>query len=85
MTRWYAIAATAPTGQERILEVKTTNGSARTHSFLSRNEIAVSKQRPEDWRIYRVHLFAISPRIFTTGPPLNGALNLLSEIWRASL
>jgi len=28
--------------------VKTTNGSARTPFFLSRNEVDVSRERPED-------------------------------------
>jgi hypothetical protein len=81
----YDVLSFAPTGQERLLEVKTTNGSARTPFFLSRNELEVSKERQEDWRIYRVHLFATSPRIFTLAPPLDGVLHLRPELWRASL
>jgi hypothetical protein len=81
----YDILSFAPTGQERLLEVKTTNGSARTPFFLSRNELDVAKNREEDWRIYRVHLFATSPRIFTLAPPLAGVLHLRPELWRASL
>lgn len=81
----YDVLSFAPTGQERLLEVKTTNGSARTPFFLSRNELEVSNERPEDWRIYRVHLFATSPRIFTLMPPLDRVLNLRPELWRASL
>jgi hypothetical protein len=80
----YDVLSFAPTGNERLLEVKTTNGSARTPFFLSRNEVEVSKKRPEDWRIYRVHLFAASPRIFTVAPPLDGVLQLRPELWRAS-
>ncbi|MFP5210289.1 MAG: DUF3883 domain-containing protein [Acidobacteriota bacterium] len=80
----YDVLSFAPTGQERLLEVKTTNGSARTPFFLSRNEIDVSNQRHEDWRIYRVHLFATSPHIFTLAPPLDGVLHLRPEMWRAS-
>jgi hypothetical protein len=38
-------------GSERLLEVKTTNGSARTPFFISRNELALAEERPEDWRI----------------------------------
>ena len=81
----YDVLSFAPAGQERLLEVKTTNGSAQTPFFLSRNELEVSKQRPEDWRIYRVHLFATSPRIFTLAPPLDNVLHLRPELWRASL
>jgi Domain of unknown function (DUF3883) len=73
-----------PAGRERLIEVKTTNGAARTPFYLSRNECDLAKERPDDWRIYRVHLFAKNPRIFTIAPPLEGVLNLRPESWRAS-
>jgi hypothetical protein len=73
-----------PRGDERLLEVKTTNGSARTPFFLSRNELAVAAERPKEWQLYRVHLFAKGPRVFTLTPPLEDALNLTTETWRAS-
>lgn len=40
--------------------------------------IAVRNSTIEDiyWRIYRVHTFAQTPRIFTLSPPLDGALHL---------
>jgi hypothetical protein len=41
-------------------------------------------ERPADWRIYRVHLFAKEARIFTIAPPLEAAVNLTAETWRAS-
>lgn len=71
-------------GQPRLIEVKTTNGSARTPFFITRNECALAAERPMDWRIYRVHLFAVDPRIFTIAPPLENAVNLAPETWRAS-
>lgn len=71
-------------GAERLIEVKTTNGSARTPFFLTRNERALSIERPADWRIYRVHLFARQPRIFQLSPPLEAAVTLIPENWRAS-
>jgi hypothetical protein len=70
--------------RERLIEVKTTNGSARTPFFLSRNEREMAIERPADWRIYRVHLFAKDARIFTVAPPLENAVNLRPETWRAS-
>ena len=72
------------TGRERLLEVKTTNGSARTPFFLSRNERDLATERPADWRIYRVHLFAKEPRIFTIAPPIEKSVHLRPEAWRAS-
>lgn len=70
-------------GRERLIEVKTTNGAARTPFFLTRTECSLAAERPSDWCIYRVHLFAKAPRIFTIEPPLEKAVNLLPETWRA--
>jgi Domain of unknown function (DUF3883) len=80
----YDIYSFDPRGRERLIEVKTTNGAARTPFFLSRNECDLAAERPIDWCIYRVHLFARQPRIFTISPPLEDAVNLRPETWRAS-
>lgn len=71
-------------GKERLIEVKTTNGAAQTPFFLTRNEMAVAKERPEHWHLYRVHLFVQHPRIFSVRPPLESALRLDTETWRAT-
>ena len=71
-------------GKERLIEVKTTNGAARTPFFMTRNEMAVAEERSEHWHLYRVHLFAQQPKIYTVRPPLEGMLNLNPETWRAS-
>lgn len=71
-------------GEERLIEVKTTNGGARTPFFLTRNEHEVSEARSDVWRLYRVHLFAQRPSIYTIEPPLAHALHLRAEAWRAS-
>jgi hypothetical protein len=71
-------------GSARLIEVKTTNGSARTPFFLSRNERNRSTERPAEWCIYRVHLFATVPKIFVLAPPLEDSVRLTTEIWRAS-
>lgn len=80
----YDIHSFDPQGHERLIEVKTTNGAARTPFFISRNECELATERPLDWSIYRVHLFARQPRIFTISPPLAEALRLSPEVWRAS-
>jgi hypothetical protein len=51
---------------------------------MTRNECSLATERPEDWRIYRVHRFATAPRIFTISPPLETAVKLTPETWRAS-
>lgn len=71
-------------GCTRLIEVKTTNGSARTPFYLSRNERDVAEERPAEWRIYRVHLFAKEPHVFTIAPPLEKSVHLRPETWRAS-
>lgn len=80
----YDVLSFDPAGCERLVEVKTTNGSARTPFFLTRNERAFAEERPADWCIYRVHLFATTPRIFTLSPPLGRTVDLSPETWRAS-
>ena len=70
-------------GEERLIEVKTTNGAAQTPFFLTRNEIAVAAERPMHCDLYRVHLFAQQPRVFTARPPLDQALAMRPEVWRA--
>ncbi len=80
----YDVLSFSLQGHERLIEVKTTNGSARTPFFISRNECSLAARRPEEWRIYRVHRFALEPRIFTIAPPLENAVNLAPETWRAS-
>jgi hypothetical protein len=80
----YDIASFDLEGVSRLIEVKTTNGSARTPFFLTRNELEVAKQIPSQWQIYRVHLFATGPRVFTIAPPLENSVNLSVASWRAS-
>jgi hypothetical protein len=80
----YDILSFDPDGRERLIEVKTTNGGPRTPFFLSRNEHEVAAARADSWRLYRVHLFAQTPRIFTVSPPLLGSVHLRAETWRAS-
>jgi hypothetical protein len=73
-----------PGGKERQIEVKTTNGAARTPFFISRNEMATAERKPDSWRLYRVHLFAQAPAIFSLQPPLDRVVHLRTETWRAS-
>jgi hypothetical protein len=80
----YDISSFNLEGSPRLIEVKSTNGSARTPFFITRNEFSVAKEIPAQWKIYRVHLFASSPHVFTITPPLENKLKLSTETWRAS-
>lgn len=54
-----------------------------TPFFLTRRELEASKEL-DAWRLYRVHQFTQTPRIFTLAPPLDALLHLYAETWRAS-
>lgn len=71
-------------GRTRLIEVKTTNGSARTPFYLTRNERELAEEKSAEWCIYRVHQFAKDPRVFTVAPPLETSIRLSPETWRAS-
>ena len=71
-------------GSERLIEVKATRGGPSTDFFLTRTECEVSQERPEAWRLYRVHTLPIRPELFVLEPPLDRAVILSPESWRAS-
>jgi hypothetical protein len=71
-------------GKDRLIEVKTTNGPARTPFFLSENERAFSEERPEAFRLLRLHSFIEKPSAFELAPPLQDHLTLNPANYRAS-
>ena len=79
----YDIKSFAPDGRERLIEVKATRGGAATDFFLTRTEREVSQERPEAWRLYRLHDLPATPGLFQLKPPLEAAVNLNPETWRA--
>jgi len=72
------------TAQRRLIEVKTTCGESRTPFFLSRNEESLSRERADEFVLYRVFDFAVTPRIFRLSPPLNDLVRLETAVWAAS-
>jgi hypothetical protein len=71
-------------GRDRLIEVKTTLGGATTPFYLTRNELAVSEERTESFRLLRVHSFAREPRMFEIVPPLAEAVRLSPHTYQAS-
>jgi hypothetical protein len=71
-------------GRERLLEVKTTCGGRTTPFFLTRNERSLAQERPDAFRIYRLYEFSQAPRLFKLRPPLEQAVILEPEAYRAS-
>jgi hypothetical protein len=70
-------------GRERLIEVKTTNGSALTPFFLSENERAFSEERPDAFRLVRLHNFRDKPSAFELAPPLDRWVKLTPASYRA--
>jgi hypothetical protein len=79
----YDIKSFDPAGRERLIEVKATRGGPATDFFLTRTEREVATERPHAWRLYRLHDLAAAPALFKLKPPLEAAVTLTAETWRA--
>src|SRR5690606_34957675 len=80
----YDIRSFNPDGSERLIEVKTTNGAALTPFYLSENERTFSEERPEAFRLLRLHDFREKPAGFELVPPLDQWVKLMPTAYRAS-
>ena len=63
-------------GEERWLEVKTTNGPASTPFWISRNELRVSVQRRDVFRLTRLYDFSRAPAAYQLTPPLQDHVHI---------
>ena len=80
----YDIASFTRDGQERLIEVKTTNGWERTPFYISRNELAVADERRSDWCLFRLWNFSREPKAFELRPPLDAHVTLTANSFQAS-
>lgn len=62
--RGYDVLSFDSSGRERYIEVKTTAFGATTPFYLSRNELAFSESREEQFVLARVHEFREAPKFF---------------------
>jgi len=79
----YDIASFEPDGRQRLIEVKTTNGWDRTPFHISRNELAVSRERSDHWHLIRLYDFARRPSAFALRPPLESHVELTATSFAA--
>jgi hypothetical protein len=78
--RGYDIRSFEPdNGEERLLEIKTTNGHARTRFWLSRNQVETAAQNPAAYRVRRVFHFRSGAEMFDIKPPLDVGLWLTPD------
>lgn len=77
--RGYDIRSFEADGEESLLEIKTTNGHARTRFWLSRTQYEVAAQNPLTYRIRRVFHFRNGAEMFDIKPPLDAGLWLIPD------
>ena len=80
----YDIHSFDASGRDRLVEVKTTRGGRTTPFFLTRNERSLADERPDAFRLFRVYEFSAANRLFKLRPPLELAVMLEPETYRAS-
>jgi hypothetical protein len=80
----YDILSFDEAGKERFLEVKTTVGADTTPFYITRNELSLSSERPEAFRLCRVFDFSMRPKMFELAPPLENFVHLSPLSYEAS-
>jgi len=60
----YDILSFEESGEERLIEVKTTTFGPYTPLFVTRNEVDVSEERADEYYIYRLFDFRDDPKLF---------------------
>jgi Domain of unknown function (DUF3883) len=63
-------------GRDRLIEVKTTAYGKQTPFFVSRNEVAVSREEDKQYHIYRLFEFRDNAKLYT----INGALERICQM-----
>ncbi len=80
----YDILSYTRNGDRRLLEVKTTNGPATTPFWISRNELDVSEENRDVYRIARLYQFSRVPEAYKLKPPLADHLHLRAAEYYAT-
>lgn len=81
----YDILSFDTDGNDRLIEVKTTNGWERTPFYITRNELAVAEERRASWRLVRLWNFTRDPRAYELQPPLEAHVSLMAMSFQADL
>ena len=81
----YDILSFEADGRERLIEVKTTRFGVYTPFFASKNEVAVSQDRAEQYALYRVFDYRAEPRLFIAAGSLRDQFDLEPVQYQASV
>jgi hypothetical protein len=61
----YDVLSFEETGEERLIEVKTTKYLAETPFFVTRNEVETSARNSSCYHVYRLYRFREAPKLYT--------------------
>lgn len=81
----YDILSFETSGRERLIEVKTTAFGAMTPFFASSAEVRASEEHSDAFRLFRLHKFRESPKLFVLEGSLHRSCRLDPTQYRASL
>jgi hypothetical protein len=77
----YDILSFSDSGNQRLIEVKTTNYGPLTPFHITRWEVEVSQTNPESYSLYRVHGFARDPRLYVLDGAMDEAARLEPSVF----
>ena len=81
----YDIRSFEQDGKERFIEVKTTKYGKMTPFFVTANELLFSERNREQYNLYRVFNYRVSPSLFQLSGQLNNFCRLRPSIYLAYL
>lgn len=81
----YDILSFDRTGDDRLIEVKTTGAGKYLSFALTSNELACSRQNADRYRLYRLYEFGRSPRLYILHGALDRACALIPTQYRATV
>jgi hypothetical protein len=79
----YDILSFEPSGHERLIEVKTTSFGKYTPFYVSRNELAVSREQKDRYFLYRLFAFRTEAKLFHCRGALDQTFALEADQWIA--
>ena len=80
----YDVLSFEADGRERLIEVKTTSFARETPFFVTKGELALSHEAPDQFRLYRLFEFRQTPRLFELSGALAQHCDLDPITYRAS-
>jgi Domain of unknown function (DUF3883) len=81
----YDVLSFETTGQERLIEVKTTSYGPLTPFFITRNEVDLSQRTAARYYLYRTFDFRRRPKMFTKHGSIDRSFKLDSTQYVASV